>query len=182
MATFTFLTMFLHLQQMHLSSGCVFRLETVDFTADLMYRLILADTDICIRACYDEDDCILVEHEDKNCSVFKQGITVHKPKGKVYVLRRQESDLSGRALEMAPNLAFQPVPVPTVPTIEECVEYSSERTVVDVHVANNLHFFIPRSLPVAAEFTLTRSFGFRKETQNIGDDAGTLDLRPTSKD
>lgn len=167
--------------QIHPSSGCVFRVETVSLTADLMYNLILEDTDMCIRSCYDESGCISVMrdqvcakktgllwtlHFQDLCSLYKQGSTVHTPTGRLYALKRQESDPSGRILEMAPAIAFKPIPTQNIQAIETC-DSNPEVTTIQIYLGNGLHFYFPASSRVHRDFSATRryplqTFGFWK--------------------
>ncbi|CAJ0601338.1 unnamed protein product [Cylicocyclus nassatus] len=85
-----------------------------------MYYLYLKKQSQCLRACYDERECKVVEYNETNgfCKLYKQG-TIGTVKG--HELRRDETDSSCMTEISTSDIAFQKIkPLQKIPKIPQC--------------------------------------------------------------
>ncbi|CAJ0591626.1 unnamed protein product [Cylicocyclus nassatus] len=100
----------LFLARTTLSSG-VFRYDPEALCGSPMYFLYLDSEVQCLRACYEESECAVVQYnetDDGYCRLYRSGKTDRKVQG--YVLFREETDSSCMSEITTGELSFQKIP------------------------------------------------------------------------
>ncbi|KAK6753508.1 hypothetical protein RB195_012851 [Necator americanus] len=131
----------LHLAQMTPLLTSTFFPREHEFNAAEKYQITLGTLDLCMSACYEENDCTFVKYDEGVCTIYIDGTDVQLPSDRVFEINRNLTDPSCECKISTPKeMAFKRIAAKTRDT-RLCRETPNDVTAVYEYVKDSLRFY-----------------------------------------
>ncbi|EYC08241.1 hypothetical protein Y032_0067g68 [Ancylostoma ceylanicum] len=120
---------------------CTFTKRSGNFMAAVKYEIMPESEEMCLKACYEESDCIYLQYFQDACTVYKSGSEEQNERGSVFEVDRVQSDSScTRRIVVEATVDFKSIAPNTTNSIP-CNGVPMSTTTINVFKGNQYRFY-----------------------------------------